>query len=171
MTKYVDAFSWTESIGRFLAEQVRERPLLHVCSGRAEWRDITLERPISCDRYELSDVRSDWLELPFGSDSFSAVFADPPWNAAYKEASAVFVVEALRVAPVVYLMCPWLYGSARARLTRAYVRYMPGVNSVILLARYCRDSVASIAANAASAEGTEADFERAGERGTVLSLL
>jgi hypothetical protein len=90
------------------------------------------------DRYEAADVQGDWANLPFARDSFAAVFADPPWNAGYKCAVSDFVNEALRVAPIAYLMAPWVYGSRRAYLAKTWVRQFPGVNVSILLTRYER---------------------------------
>ena len=135
MTRYVEAFSWTDSIDDFLRENVKERPLLNVCSGKNEFGSVTM------DRYEPSDVKGDWSNLPFATDSFAAVFADPPWNAGYKEQVSLFVNEALRVAPVAYLMAPWLYGSSSAFLAKVWVRQFPGVNVPILLTRYERPLV------------------------------
>ena len=132
MTRYVEAFSWTRPIADFLSEQVVEKPLLNVCSGREPFGDVT------ADRYEPADVRCSWTSLPFADDSFGAVFADPPWDSGYKADSSAFIRDALRVAPVVYLMAPWLYGAARARLSRVWVRQMPGVHTPVLLTRYER---------------------------------
>ena len=132
MTRYIKAFSWTGTIQRFLDETVHERPLLNVCAGKTLWGDVTV------DRYEPTSVKADWLALPFGGDSFGAVFADPPWNGGYKKAVAQFMREALRVAPVAYLMAPWIYGAAWVQLTHCWVRQMPGVNQAITLTRYAR---------------------------------
>lgn len=130
MTRYVEAFSWTGTIQEFLDREVTERPLLNVCSGTTPWGDVMM------DRYEPSSVRGDWTALPFATDSFAAVFADPPWDASYKAGVAAFMREALRIAPVAYLMAPWVYGAAWAKLTDTWVRQMPGVNVPILLTRY-----------------------------------
>jgi hypothetical protein len=132
VTRYVEAFSWTGTIQRFLDEVVEESPLLNVCAGRTKWGDVGM------DKYEPSDVRGGWKELPFARDSFAAVFADPPWDAEYKPQVARFVREALRVARVAYLMAPWIYGGRAAVLTRCWVRQMPGVNRAVVLTRYER---------------------------------
>jgi hypothetical protein len=87
---------------------------------------------------EPADVKADWRDLPFSDDSYGAVFADPPWNSGYKADVALFVREAMRVAPVAYLMAPWLYGGAAAPLSRVWVRQMPGVHAPVLLTRYER---------------------------------
>ncbi len=132
MTRYVEAFSWTGTIDRFLREVVTEHPLLNVCSGREPFGDVT------CDLYEPADHKAAWTDLPFAADSFAAVFADPPWDAEYKPQVAAFMREALRVAPVAYLMAPWTYGAAWAKLTDVWVRQMPGVNRTVSLTRYER---------------------------------
>lgn len=132
MTRYVEAFSWTGTIQEFLDAEVPERPLLNVCAGRTAWGDVRM------DLYENAAVKGDWRSLPFGNDAFAAVFADPPWDAAYKEHVAAFMREALRVAPVAYLMAPWIYGAAWAKLDKCWVRQMPGVNAAITLTRYTR---------------------------------
>lgn len=143
MTRYVEAFSWPRGVSDLLAVVVRETPVLHVCSGRSDFGDTT------CDLYEPADVQADWTALPFDDDSYGAVFADPPWNSGYKEAVADFMREALRVAPVAYLMAPWVYGAAWASLSRVWVRQMPGVHSPVLLTRYERDTAEQLAFAAA----------------------
>lgn len=132
MTRYIEAFSWTGSIGKFLATAIPEAPLLNVCSGREPFGEV------SCDRFEPADVRADWTMLPFADSSFAAVFADPPWDATYKKDSALFIREALRIAPVCYLMGPWVYGAQWAALDRIWVRQLPGINTPIVIGRYCR---------------------------------
>lgn len=66
------------------------------------------------------------------------MFSDPPWFAEEKAQCAAFMQEALRIAPVVYLMAPWLYGSSTAELTRVWVRHMPGVHAPVMVSRYER---------------------------------
>jgi len=132
MTRYREAFSWTDSIDAFVKWHVRETPLLNVCSGASHWGDVTM------DKYEPADVQGDWTQLPFERDSFGAVFADPPWDAAYRKPVADFVKEALRVAPVAYLMAPWLYCAAWCDVTNVWYREFPGVWAPVLLSRYER---------------------------------
>ncbi len=132
MTRYVEAFSWTGHVQDFIEWNVAERPLLHVCSGRSSFGTTTV------DLYEPADVTAEWTSLPFPDDSYAAVFADPPWNSGYKGDVAAFMREAMRIAPIAYLMAPWLYGGALAPLSRCWVRQMPGVHTPILLSRYER---------------------------------
>lgn len=134
--KYVPAFSWHRSIDDFLREVISEEPLLHVCSGPvSELGDMRVDRfvkPIP------PGVIADWTDLPFGNDTFGAVFADPPWNLGYMKDCAEFCKEALRIAPVAYVMSPWLWVNSRAERTNIWVREFPGVNVPILLVRYQR---------------------------------
>ncbi len=132
LTRYREAFTWTRSIDEFVKWNVTERPLLNACAGRSSWGDVTL------DLHEPADVQADWTELPFGRDEFGAVFADPPWDAGHKSEVARYVREALRVAPVAYLMAPWLYCAGWCDITRVWFREFPGVHVPILLSRYER---------------------------------
>jgi hypothetical protein len=131
--QYVEAFSWHETIEDFVRENVPERPLLHVCSGpRSDFGDVRVDKYVNPIP---PGTIADWTNLPFKSDSFEAVFADPPWNLAYMKACAQFCVEALRVAPVIYVMSPWLW--IREGISRkVWVREFPGVNQPILFVRY-----------------------------------
>ena len=74
MTRYIEAFSWTDSIDRFVREVVVERPILNVCAGTVDFGDM------KADLYQPSDVRADMVSLPFGDDTFGCVFSDPPWD-------------------------------------------------------------------------------------------
>jgi hypothetical protein len=132
VTRYIEAFSWTDTIQRFLNDVIVEKPLLNVCSGKTKWGDITM------DLYEPANVKGSWLLLPFADNSFGAVFCDPPWNGAYKKDVAMFMREAMRIAPVAYLMAPWIYGGKTFPLTKCWVRQLPGVNNAIVLGRYER---------------------------------
>lgn len=149
MTRYREAFSWTDSIEQFIQFTVNERPLLNVCAGRSPWGDVTL------DLHEPADVQGSWDSLPFDDDSFGAVFADPPWDSGHKAEVSAYVREALRVAPVAYLMAPWLYCAAWARITRVWWREFPGVHTPVLLSRYERSrQISFVAALGGAAEET-----------------
>jgi hypothetical protein len=134
--KYIPAFSWHKHIERFLETIVKEVPLLNVCSG-----PVSSYGDVRIDRHTLPrapGVIADWTSLPFKDDSFAAVFADPPWNTAHMKPCADFCKEALRVAPVAYVMSPWLWVHKAARRTEIWVREFPGVNVPILIVRYER---------------------------------
>lgn len=132
VTKYHPVFRWTAGVDDFVRFVVKERPILNVCSGQSAWGDVTL------DKYEPADVAGEWTALPFEADSFGAVFADPPWNVGYKAEVRDYMREALRVAPVAYLMAPWLYGATWAPVTHVWYRWTAGVNSPVLISRYER---------------------------------
>lgn len=132
--RYVKAFSWHRTIDDFIRETIQESPLLHVCSGpKSEFGNVRVDRFV----HPLPPaVVADWLSLPFSDDSFAAVFADPPWFSHYMKQSADFCKEALRIAPVIYVMSPWLWCSELTKRTHIWVREFPGVNQPILLVRY-----------------------------------
>ena len=138
MTRYREAFTWTHSIDDFVKDVVRETPLLNVCAGRSSWGAVTL------DLHEPADVSGSWDDLPFDDDSFGAVFADPPWDSGHKIEVSRYVREAMRVAPVAYLMAPWLYCASWVTITRVWYREFPGIHTPILLARYERPDQRSL---------------------------
>lgn len=134
--RYVPAFSWHGSIGEFVEEIVTEAPLLHVCSGPvSDFGDIRVDRYVRPTR---PGVIADWMSLPFAPNSFGAVFADPPWSVGYMADCARFCKEALRVAPVAYVMSPWLWVNKGSVREKIWVREFPGVNVPILVVKYTR---------------------------------
>jgi hypothetical protein len=134
--RYVPAFSWHKDICTFLESIVLERPLLNVCSGpNSDYGDMRVDRYV---KPIPPGTIADWTELPFADNSFGAVFADPPWNLSQMKSCADFCKEALRVAPVLYLMAPWLWCNKQTKRTHIFVREFPGVNVPILLVRYER---------------------------------
>jgi len=132
MTRYVPAFSWPKGIEQFLGAVITERPLLNVCSGLSPLGDVHLDLYVQCD------VRADMTALPFKDDAFGAVFADPPWDATIKKKCADFCKESMRVAPVLYLMSPWIWGTSAAELEACWVRQHPGINNAIVISKYRR---------------------------------
>jgi hypothetical protein len=132
MTRYIPAFSWPKYIEDFLQLELTERPILNVCSGASYFGDVRL------DKYFPADIKADMDHLPFKEDSFAAVFSDPPWDATMKKKSSDFCKEALRVAPVLYLMAPWMWGTSGAQLERCWVRQHPGINAPIFVSKYRR---------------------------------
>ena len=135
MGRYVPAYSWHGGIDHFVRTVVSEAPLLHVCSGASDFGDVCV------DRYVMPKslgVVADWEALPFAANSFAAVFADPPWNMAQMKACANFCEDAIRIAPVLYLMAPWLWIRAGVKRTKIWVREMPGINVPVLIVRYER---------------------------------
>jgi hypothetical protein len=107
-----------------------------VCSGPvSDFGDIRVDRYI----HPLPPgVIADWTALPFGNNSFAAVFGDPPWNMAHMKSCADFCKEALRVAPVAYVMSPWLWVKENILRSSIWVREFPGINVPILIVRYER---------------------------------
>ena len=105
---------------------------MNVCSGRTKWGNIRV------DLLEAADIRQDWSNLSFPNDSFGAVFADPPWDSQYKPQVKRYMEKAIRIAPIVYLMAPWIYGSSMFELTNVWIRQLPGINPIVAITRYKR---------------------------------
>jgi hypothetical protein len=134
MTKYIEAFTWTNTIDNFLRVILTERPLLHVCAGKSDIGDVTI------DKFTRADITADMCDLPFKDNSFRAVFCDPPWDCSMRKEIARALPEMLRVSEIVYIMSPWIWGSSKARLINCWVRYFPGINNAILISKYLRKS-------------------------------
>src|SRR5260370_17704317 len=102
--RYVEAFSWPNSINEFLQRTIKEAPLLHVCSGpQSDFGDVRLDRYVHAIP---PAVLADWCSLPFAPNSFAAIFADPPWNNASMQHTAEFCREAPRLSPTTYAISP-----------------------------------------------------------------
>jgi len=117
-----------------IEETIKEKPLLHACCGEHKFGDVTVDIDPSMHPDYIADVRS----LPFGNNKFAAAFMDCPWTASWKKNVADAMRELLRVAPVVYVLSPWIYGSSSCEITDIYIAYQPGVNQTLSFVRYKR---------------------------------
>ena len=118
-----------------IEETIRERPLLHACCGKhKELGTVTLDIDPEMHPDYVADVRN----MPFPNDSFAAAFMDCPWTSAWKKNVADAMKELLRVAPIVYVISPWTYGSSICQITNVRVAWTPGVNQSLLFCRYER---------------------------------
>src|SRR5262245_13409570 len=134
--RYVEAFSWHEDIDVFVREIITERPMCHVCAGpHSTFGDVRVDRFIAP---QAPGIIADWKALPFAEDTFASVFADPPWNIHYMHDCADFCKHAINIAPILYVMSPWLWVSKKAKRTKIWVREFPGINQPILIVRYER---------------------------------
>ena len=117
---------------------IEEKPLLHACSGQDRlFGDVTVD----IDPRMMPDVVADITRrIPYPDNSFAAAFADFPWTAAFKKKVANAMKELLRVAPVVYTISPWTYGSSICTLEWVKVLWQPGVNKALLFAKYVRNN-------------------------------
>jgi len=116
---------------------IEERPLLHACSGQDTlFGDVTVD----IDPRMQPDIVADITRrIPYPDNSFAAAFADFPWTAAFKRKVARAMKELLRVAPVVYTISPWTYGSSICTLEWVKVLWHPGVNKALLFSKYVRN--------------------------------
>ena len=93
---------------------------------------------VTMDAYVWADVRGDIRKMPFKNDSFAACFADYPWKGNWRKNLALAIREMLRVAPIAYIMGPYLYGGSICRPTDIQIQWQPGVNPGLLFVRYER---------------------------------
>ena len=116
---------------------IEERPLLHACSGQDKlFGDVTVD----IDPRMQPDIVADITRrIPYPDNSFAAAFADFPWTAAFKRKVARAMKELLRVAPIVYTISPWTYGSSKCTLEWVKVAWQPGVNQALLFSKYVRN--------------------------------
>ena len=132
MTKWLKAIPQAR-----IEETIPERPLLHACCGKHRgFGTVTLDSDPAMKPMVLGDV----LGLPFTDNSFAAAFMDCPWVASWKPNIAAAMKELLRVAPIVYVLSPWTYGSSACIITDIRVAWMPGVNQTLAFIRYERNS-------------------------------
>ena len=87
---------------------------------------------------QMPGIQADWRALPFKDDSFACVFADPPWGMNMMADCGEFCRHALYLAPVLYVMSPWMWVHRMARRDKIWIREFPGINVPILLIRYER---------------------------------
>jgi len=134
MTKWLVADTASVAGGK-IEHTIPERPLIHVCCNTDHFADMNVDI-----RAEVKpDVVADLLEgLPFEDDSFAAAFADFPWVESWRWNLKPAIREMLRVAPVAYVICPWLYGWKGCRPDSIHVSWRPGINHPILFVRYVR---------------------------------
>ncbi len=134
---YVPAWSWDQMTSSFLESVILEKPLLHAGCGSSTIGDVRIDKFRRDDFFPM-DARSDWFALPFKDDAFGAVLMDPPWKVcAMKEIANAFK-EALRVAPVLYVYAPYLWGGEKVKVSKIWVRAHHGVHHPVMLVRYER---------------------------------
>lgn len=115
---------------------IPEKPLLHACCNIDHFADINIDI-----RYEVKpDCVCDITKpLPFKNNSFNAVFMDTPWINTWKWELGKAMRETLRVAPIVYTINPWLYGSKICKPAMIQVSWRVGINNPILFVKYIRN--------------------------------
>jgi len=130
---------WLKAIPQIRIEhEITDSPLLHACCGQDRlFGDVTVDIDIRMCPDVVCDISR---RIPFPDDSFAAAFADFPWTAAFKRKVARSMRELLRVAPVVYTVSPWTYGSSICSLELVKVCWQPGVNQALLFSKYVRKS-------------------------------
>ena len=114
---------------------IKERPLLYVCTADDGFvGDVRVD----ARRTWATTVQASMEALPFKADSFAAAYFDPPWAGMYRARAAKAMLELRRIAPVIYTLGPWLWGTSQMTISDVRVCYRPGFNLPLLFARYER---------------------------------
>ena len=136
MTKWLVANPVSVQGGK-IEHTIPERPLLHCCCGEDEFGDVRVDIRSEVNPDVVCDVTK---ELPFHNGKFAAAFADLPWIEAWRWLAARAIKQMLRVAPIVYIICPWLYGARTCYPESINISWRPGINHPILFVKYIRSS-------------------------------
>lgn len=134
MTKWLTSRA-VNVLGGKIEHTIKENPLLHCCCGEDRFGTVNVDIRPEVNPDFVCDVTK---ELPFKDDEFAAAFADFPWITAWKWNAARAIKQMLRVAPVVYTICPWLYGAKTCYPEFINVSWRPGINAPILFVKYVR---------------------------------
>ena len=134
MTKWLVADATSVSGGK-IEYTIPEHPLIHCCCNTDQFADVNVDIRMEVAPDVVCDITNG---LPFKDDEFAAAFADFPWINTWRWQSARAIKEMLRVAPVVYTISPWLYGSKICYPEKIQVSWRPGINHPILFVRYVR---------------------------------
>jgi len=118
--------------------QIQERPLLHACCNEDHFGDTNIDIRPEVNPDVVCDITE---ELPFKNDQFAAAFADIPWIGGWRWNAAKAIKHLLRVAPIVYIMSPWLYGAKTCYPEIIEVSWRPGINHPILFVKYVRNEL------------------------------
>ena len=115
--------------------QITERPLLHCCCGDDHFGTVNVDIRPEVNPDQVCDVTK---ELPYCNDAFTVAFADLPWIEKFRWDAARAIKQMLRVAPIVYIISPWLYGAKICYPETIEVSWRPGINHPILFVKYVR---------------------------------
>ena len=123
--------------GGKIEHTISERPLLHIGCNKDHFGTLNID----ADPQHNPDIVCDFLHdsKRFFDNEFEACFWDFPWVGNWMQNTSKAIKEMLRVAPVAYVMSPWLYGARWCRPTDIKVSWRPGVNKPILFVRYVRN--------------------------------
>lgn len=70
-----DSWVWPDRVERLFREHM-EGETLHVCCGKSDLGDITVDADPDRDPHVVADM----FDLPFGENTFDTVICDPPWH-------------------------------------------------------------------------------------------
>jgi hypothetical protein len=123
--------------GGKIEHTIKEKKLLHIGCNKDKFGYWNID----ADPQHNPDMVCDFLKDSdlFEDNEFEACFWDFPWVGNWMQNTSKAIKEMLRVAPVAYVMSPWLYGASWCTPTDIKVSWRPGVNKPILFVRYDRN--------------------------------
>lgn len=132
-----DAWVWPDRVERLFREQATGRTL-HVCCGKSDLGDVTVDR----DPRNDPDVVADMFALPFEEASFDTVICDPPWGeiqyVGKKHGLFFGLLELVRPNGIVLWNALTLPSSEQAELEQCWVRQDFEEGKASICARYRR---------------------------------
>jgi len=134
MTKWLKANTVNVEGGK-IEHTIPEHPLLHACCNEDHFGDTNIDIRPEVKPDVVCDVTK---ELPFKNDEFKAAFMDTPWIEKWRWDCARAIKQLLRVAPIVYVISPWLYGAKTCYPETINASWRPGINHPILFVKYMR---------------------------------
>lgn len=114
---------------------IPERPLLHACCANDHFGDVNVDIRPEVHPDVVCDIRQ-YRSVPYPDGSFGACFMDYDWRASWKRHIGAAMRELLRLAPVVYTLGPYTYGSKELKTPTVWWCWRPGVNEPLLFVRY-----------------------------------
>ncbi len=134
MTKWLTSEA-VNVLGGKIEHQIKERSLLHVCCAEDHFGTVNVDiRPEVKPDLVLDATKP----LPFDYNGFASAFADLPWITKFRWDAARIIKNLLQVAPIVYIISPWLYGAKTCYPESIKVSWRPGINAPILFVKYIR---------------------------------
>jgi len=126
---------WPHSVSRWFRERAEGR-VLHVCCGKSEIGDVTVDADPENDPDMLADAK----RLPFKQCSFDTAIIDPPWKVnVYLRRDWFFpVVESVRPDGVVLTNTTWLPQSHQVTTEETAVRQDYDKGGISVLCKHRR---------------------------------
>jgi len=155
--KIQESWVWPHSVSRWFRERAEGR-VLHVCCGKSEIGDVTVDADPENDPDMLADAK----RLPFKQCSFDTAIIDPPWKVGVFERPQWFypTVESVRPDGIVLTNTTWIPQSHQITTEETAVRQDSNKGGISVLCkhrRYPNQKTLSDVSSMATADREEGD--------------